>query len=127
MMGIAQKMLVLLVAGFLSHASAEVKLDSAADVLGVWKVDAEAAKYDGEKKALQVVWEFKEGGILKTVSKDPRTSSFEVDLSYSIEDGMIKKQSVPGRQKFETCAVLKKTASSMDIKCTYLYFFLTKQ
>lgn len=120
-------LLSVLIFSFQGLAKAEVKLDSAAEIIGVWKVDAEAAKYDGEKKALNVVWEFKEGGILNTVSKDPRTSSFTVPLTYSVEDGMIRKQSVPGRQKFESCTVLRKTPESMDIKCTYLYFFLTKQ
>ena len=120
-------LLTLLAFGYQGLVQAEVKLSGAADIIGVWKVDAEAAKYDGEKKALNVVWEFKEDGVLNTVSKDPRTSSFTVPLTYSVEDGMIRKQSVPGRQKFESCTVLRKTPGSMDIKCTYLYFFLTKQ
>jgi hypothetical protein len=120
-------LMTMLALGYMGSVNAEVKLESAADIIGVWKVDAEAAKYDGEKKAINVVWEFKDGGVLNTISKDPRTSSFSVPLTYSVEDGMIKKQSVPGRQKFESCTVLKKTPNSMDIKCTYLYFFLTKQ
>jgi hypothetical protein len=106
---------------------AEVKLNSADDIIGVWRVDAEAPKYDGEKRALDVIWEFKPGGVLKTLSKDKRTGDFGVDLSYSVEDGVIKKQSVPGRQKFESCAVIRKDATSMDIKCTFLYFFLSKK
>lgn len=111
----------------LSSAQAEVKLESANELLGVWRVNAEAVKYDGEKKAIDVIWEFKEGGVLNTISKDPRTSTITVPLTYSVEDGMIKKQSVPGRQKFENCTVLKKSGPNMDIKCAYLYFFLTKQ
>ena len=113
--------------GVAANVHAEVKLTSAADVLGLWSVTAEALKYDGEKKALDITWEFKEGGILNTVAKDPRTETIRVPLSYSVEDGMLVKQSVPGRQKFETCTVLKKDATSMDIKCKFLYFFLTKK
>jgi hypothetical protein len=111
----------------LSPAHADVKLNSAADIVGLWQVNAEAAKYDGEKKALQVTWEFTPGGLIKTTSKDKRTGDFAVELTYTVEDGLIKKQSVPGRQKFETCAVIKKDATTMDIKCTYLYFFLSKK
>ena len=106
---------------------ADVKLKSAADILGVWHVDAEATKYDGIKKALRVTWEFAHNGVLKTASKDNRVGDFEVQLEYAVEDGMLKKQSVPGRQKFEYCAVIRKDATSMDIKCSYLFFFLSRQ
>lgn len=106
---------------------AEVNLKGPEEIIGAWRVDAEAARYDGEKKALDVIWEFKPNGILETHSKDKRTGDFGVNLSYSVEEGMIKKQSTPGRQKFESCAVIRKDATSMDIKCTYLYFFLTKK
>ncbi|NOT86506.1 MAG: hypothetical protein HOP02_17370 [Methylococcaceae bacterium] len=121
-----KNLIALTLLGLINPLFAEVKLSSATDIIGAWRVDAEAAKYDGEKRALHVTWEFKPGGILKTASKDKRTGDFGVDLSYSIEDGMIKKQSVPGRQKFESCAVIRKDATSMDIKCTYLYFFLSR-
>lgn len=127
MKGIIKSMFTVVALVFLSVGNAEEKLGSAADIIGVWKVDAEAIKYEGEKKALNVTWEFKEGGVLKVISKDPRTETITVPLTYSVEEGMIKKQSVPGRQKFESCTVIKKSATSMDIKCTYLYFFLTKQ
>ena len=123
---IIKHLIALALLGIINPLAAEVKLNSAADIIGAWRVNAEAAKYDGEKKALSVIWEFKPGGILKTASKDKRVGDFEVDLSYSVEDGMIKKQSVPGRQKFESCAVIRKDATSMDIKCMYLYFFLSR-
>lgn len=115
------------VVGLAGNVSAEVKLGSAADILGTWEVTAEAIKYDGEKKALNTTWEFKQGGELLTVSKDPRTEVIKVPLTYTVEDGVIQKQSVPGRQKFETCEVLRKDANSMDVKCKFLYFFLTKK
>ncbi len=124
---IIKSLLTLIVLLSLNPAQAEVKLESASELLGTWRVTAEAVKYEGEKKALDVIWEFREGGVLNTISKDPRTSTITVPLTYSVEDGMIKKQSVPGRQKFETCAVLKKSGPNMEIKCAYLFFFLTKQ
>ncbi|MEQ1635055.1 MAG: hypothetical protein ABL903_00095 [Methylococcales bacterium] len=123
---IIKHLIALTLLGIMNPLFAEVKLKGAADIIGNWRVNAEAVKYEGEKKALDVTWEFKQDGTLKTASKDKRTGDFGVDLTYSVEDGMIKKQSVPGRQKFESCAVIRKDATSMDIKCTYLYFFLSR-
>lgn len=113
--------------GVAEYVRAEVKLTSAADIIGTWEVTAEAIKYDGEKKALNTTWTFKDGGILDTVAKDPRTETIRVPLKYTVEDGAIVKQSVPGREKFESCVVLRKDTNTMDIKCKFLYFFLTKK
>lgn len=127
MKSITKGLITAILLGMVNTAFADVTLGSDADIIGLWRVDAEAIKYEGEKKALNVTWEFKPGGVLKTTSKDVRTGDFGVDLLYSVENGQIKKQSVPGRQKFESCAVIRKDATSMDIKCTYLYFFLSKR
>jgi hypothetical protein len=124
---VIQTLIALILLGLSNTVPAEVKLTSAADIIGLWQVDAEAVKYNGDRTALQVTWEFTPDGVLKTASKDKRTGDFEVDLLYSVEDGMLKKQSVPGRQKFETCTIIRKDATSMDMKCTFLYFFLSKK
>ncbi|MDT8406213.1 MAG: hypothetical protein RQ715_03075 [Methylococcales bacterium] len=119
--------LTALVWSFSVHA--EVKLDSADELIGSWILTAEAAKLEGEKKALDVVWNFQKDGVLATKSRDTfgRTKSFRVDLKYSVEDGVLRKQSSPGREKYETCSVIEKSSTDMILKCKYLYFFLQKK
>lgn len=109
-------------------ANADVMLKDQSDIIGAWSVTAEATKLDGEKKLLNVQWEFRQDGVLQTKAIDTggRTKSFEIPLKYSVEGGIIKKQSTPGREKYETCKVIEKDDSDMVLKCTFLYFFLTK-
>ncbi|CCE22218.1 hypothetical protein [Methylotuvimicrobium alcaliphilum] len=109
--------------------NAEVLLKDQSEILGKWNLYAEAAKLEGEKKDLSIEWDFKSDGVLNTKSIDTfgRTKTFEVALKYSVEDGMIRKQSTPGREKYESCKVIEKSGSDMILKCTYLFFFLTKK
>lgn len=121
--------LLLLATVFLTPAvNADVTLKDDSEILGKWKLYAEAAKLDGEKKSLITEWEFKPGGILKTTATDTRgrTNEMVIDLKYSIENGDIKKQASPGREKYESCNVVEKDSSGMVLKCLYLYYFLTK-
>lgn len=113
---------------WLPALNAQVTLKSNEDILGKWKVYAEAAKLDGEKKPLMVEWEFKPDGVLKTIATDAggRTQEMKIDLKYSVEGGAIKKQASPGREKYESCAVVEKTGDGMVLKCMYLFYFLTK-
>jgi hypothetical protein len=122
------KLFLLAVVFLAPTVNADVTLKGDSDILGKWKVYAEAAKLDGEKKPLIVEWEFKPGGVLQTTGTDPggRTKEMIIDLKYSVENGDIKKQTSPGREKYETCNVVEKDNSGMVLKCLYLYFFLTK-
>jgi hypothetical protein len=122
------KLFLLAVVFFAPPINADVTLKSDSDILGKWKVYAEAAKLDGEKKAVIVEWEFKPGGILQTTATDTRgrTKEMIIDLKYSVENGGIKKQTSPGREKYETCNVVEKDNAGMVLKCMYLFFFLTK-
>lgn len=124
------KICALLAAVFFAFTvRAEVKLKDSSEILGNWKLYAEAARLEGEKKEVNVQWEFKKDGTLYIKATDSfgRTKAFEVSLKYSVEDGMIKKQSTPGREKYESCRVIEKSDTDMVLKCTYLFFFLTKQ
>jgi len=114
---------------FALSAQADVALKDKSEILGKWDLYAEAAKLDGEKKALKVVWDFQEDGTLQTTATDSvgRTSEFKAALKYSVADGVIKKQATPGREKYESCKVIEKDGPKMVLKCTYLYFFLTKK
>jgi hypothetical protein len=121
--------LFLLAAVFLAPTvNAEVTLKDESEILGKWKLYAEAAKLDGEKKSLISEWEFKPGGVLQTTATDTRgrTKEMIIDLKYSVENGDIKKQTSPGREKYESCNVVEKNSSGMVLKCLYLYYFLTK-
>ncbi|MGJ0483483.1 MAG: hypothetical protein ACR65R_02980 [Methylomicrobium sp.] len=109
-------------------ANADVPLKDASDILGKWTVYAEASKLDGEKKNVNIVWEFAEGGILHTIATDSlgRTNEMKIEVKYMVEDGVLKKEVSPGRGKFETCKAVEKTADSMILKCSFNYFFLKK-
>lgn len=114
---------------FASQAHADVMLKDNSEILGHWVVNAESLKIDGEKKLIKSAWNFKNDGTLTAVSTDSlgRTSEMTVVVKYSIEDGVIKKQLSPGREKYETCAVVQKEGTDMVLKCTNLFLFLTKK
>lgn len=107
----------------------EIKLQDNSKILGKWKVTAEAAGLDKEKKALNVSWEFQANGTLMTVGEDSlgRTKEMDIPIKYTVENGVIKKQTSPGREKYEDCAVVEMDAKDMVLKCKYLYFFLTRK
>ena len=110
-------------------AQADVALPDNAKILGKWKGTAEALGLDKQKKNLNVSWEFMKNGVLKTVAEDTlgRTSEMDIDVKYSVENGVIKKQVSPGREKYEDCAVVEMEGSSMVLKCKGLYLFMTRK
>lgn len=114
---------------FATAAHADVQLKDNSEILGHWVVSAESLKLDGEKKFIKSAWDFKNDGTLTAVSTDSlgRTSEMTVVVKYSVEDGVIKKQLSPGREKYETCAVVQKEGADMVLKCTNLFLFLTKK
>jgi hypothetical protein len=113
---------------FAFSANADVALKDASEILGKWKVTAEAAKLDGEKKKVIVEWEFLSDGVLNTIATDSngRTNEMHISIKYMVEDGVIKKQVSPGREKFENCKVVEKNGTEMILKCPFLFYFLTK-
>ena len=113
---------------FVLSANADVVLKDNSEILGKWKVNAESAKLDGEKKKVIVEWDFQADGVLMTTATDSggRTKEMHIPIKYRVEDGVIKKQVSPGREKFDDCKVIEKQGSDMVIKCPFLYFFLTK-
>ncbi|MEF3077267.1 hypothetical protein V2P20_19730 [Methylobacter sp. Wu1] len=123
------KMLPLVAIFFTLSANADVQLKNKSEILGKWDLYAEAIKLNGEKKKITVEWDFKEDGTLETTATDSvgRTPEFKANLKYFVEDGVLKKQSTPGREKYESCKVVEKDNSNMVLKCTYLFFFLTKK
>ena len=110
-------------------ANAEIKLEDNSKIIGKWQVTAEAAALDKEKKALDVVWDFQKDGTLLAIGEDTRgrTKEMSIPIKYSVEDGVIKKQMAPGREKYEDCAVVEMEGKNMVLKCKFLYFFLTRQ
>lgn len=110
-------------------AQADVALADNSKILGKWKVTAESLGLDKQKKMLNVSWDFQNNGVLKTVSEDTlgRTSEMDIDVKYSVENGVIKKQVSPGREKYEDCAVIEMEGRSMILKCKGLYLFMTRK
>jgi hypothetical protein len=117
---------VALLASFTANANVELK--DASEILGKWTLYAESAKLDGEKKNVNIVWEFANNGILHTIATDSlgRTNEMKIEVKYTVEDGVLKKEVSPGRGKFESCHAVEKTADSMTLKCSFNYFFLKK-
>ncbi len=113
-----------------STATAEViKLEDNSKILGKWHVDAAAPALHKEKRAQDSVWNFKKDGSVIVSGKDVvsgRTRMMTIKLKYEIENGAIKKQITPGRERYETCAVTEMSDKNLTLKCTYLYYFLSK-
>ena len=122
------KILPLAALFFAFSANAEVELKDNSEILGRWKLYAEATKLDGEQKPVTIEWDFKDDGVLKQTATDSvgRTKEMKIDIKYSVENGEIKKQTKPGQEKYESCKVLEKEGSKMILKCQFLYYFLTK-
>ncbi len=109
-------------------AKADVQLKDNSDILGKWNLYAEAIRLDGEKKAVKTEWDFQADGTLQTTSTDSvgRTKEMKIAIKYSVENGEIKKQTAPGREKYDSCKVLEKDDTKMTLKCSGMFFFLKK-
>ncbi len=111
-------------------ANAEIiKLEDNSKILGKWHVDAAAAALHKEKRVQDSIWNFINDDTVVVSGKDVvsgRTGMMSINLKYSIENGIIKKQTSPGRSKYETCAVTDISTEKMILKCTYLYYFLSR-
>ncbi len=122
------KILPLVAIFFTLSANADVELKDNSEILGKWNLHDEAVSLTSPKKAVTQEWEFKKDGTLISSATDVagRISALKIALKYSIENGEIKKQSAPGREKYESCKVIEKEGSNMILKCAY-FFFLTKK
>jgi hypothetical protein len=109
-------------------ANADVKLKDNSEILGKWNLYAESIRLDGEKKAVKIEWDFQADGTIQTKSTDSvgRTGEMKIPIKYSIENGDIKKQTTPGREKYDTCNMIDKKDDSMTLKCSGIFFFLRK-
>jgi hypothetical protein len=109
-------------------ANADVQLKDNSEILGKWNLYAEAIRLDGEQKLVKTEWDFQADGTLQTTSTDSvgRTKEMKIAIKYSVENGEIKKQTAPGREKYDSCKVLEKDATKMTIKCSGMFFFLKK-
>ena len=114
---------------FAFSANADVALKDNSEILGKWKLYAEATKLDGEQKPVTIELDFKGDGVLQQTATDSvgRTGEMKIAIKYSIENGEIKKQTKPGQEKYESCKVVEKEGSKMILKCPFLYYFLTKK
>lgn len=110
-------------------AYADVSLKDNSEIVGKWTMTGESLKLEGERKSVTSAWEFKADGTLISVATDSlgRTKEMTVAVKYLIEDGLLKKQVSPGREKYESCSVVQKEGADMVLRCTNLFLFLTKK
>lgn len=112
---------------FSANAEEIIKLENEKPILGKWMMYAETAALHKDKKEVQNEWTFSRGGVLSVVSRDPRIDAPKlINVTYSIEDGVIKKQFAPGRQKFEFCKVVKLEGKEMILHCKFNYYLFKK-
>jgi len=121
--------LLLLSSSFAANADVDL---TEADILGSWKIDAESLHSDArDAKELDTVWTFKNDGTMEGVSSDSqahaRVGEFRATLNYRIENGKMIKQAAPGRSRNETCVAIEKDGPKMVLKCSSVYFFMTKK
>lgn len=114
------------------QAMAEVTLKDASGIFGKWRLHDESIKLNADKRPVQVEWNIKPDGTIETTTSDAnakaserRIGEMKIAIKYSIENGGIKKQVVPGREQYEFCKVVEKTETDMILQCTYFYY-LTK-
>ena len=124
------KLLTLTTLLFTSSAYAEktIPLEDNSLILGEWKLYAETPQLHLQKKMVQNEWNFRNNGILTSTAFDPRLDGKKaVNVKYSVEDGVIKKQIQPGRDKTENCKVVKLEGKDMVLHCKYLYYLLKRK
>jgi len=116
------KLLLLLLASF------SVQADFKEDIFGKWNLYAESTAMEKERVKLNGSWEFKDNGILKTISSDRygRTKNVRINLSYEFVEGGIKKQLSPGRSRTEVCKVVEMTDDDLVLKCKYMHLFFNR-
>lgn len=110
---------------FITAVNAEETVKDTLGVIGKWKVWAESASKDKEKKMIDNLWEFRTDGILRAISEDPRTKTLDLTTKYYIENGAIMKEKAGRPGKYERCTVEKKDAE-MILGCPGLYLFMKK-
>ena len=110
-----------------AHAEKTIPLEDSSLRLGERKLYAETPALHKEKKMVQNKWNFRKNGILTSTAFDPRLDGIKaVDVTYSVEDGVIIKQIQPGRSKTESCKAVKLEGDEMILHCNYLYYFLKR-
>ncbi len=108
--------------------NADVKLEDNSLIKGKWTLYAEAIARHKEQVELFGVWDFRDNDVLNTVTSDRygRTKNLEINLTYKIENGVLKKQKTPGRSKMETCKAVELDDDNMILKCTFVHLFFKR-
>ena len=112
---------------FTANAEETIKLEDNSQILGKWNMTLETPALHKKGKKVSNTWEFRNNGILAAVAHDPRLGAKkEVKVKYSVEDGVIKKQRQPGREKYENCKVIKLDEKDMTLHCQFNYYLFTR-
>ena len=109
------------------NAEETIKLEDNSKILGKWDMILETPALHKKGKKVENSWEFRNNGVLAAISRDPRLDAKkEVKVKYSIEDGAIKKQLQPGREKYESCKVIKLDKKDMTLHCKFNYYIFKR-
>lgn len=112
---------------FSANAEEIIRLENNKPILGKWIMYAETAALHKDKKQVHNEWTFGNDGKLAVISRDPRLDAPKlIKVDYSIEDGVIKKQFQPGRNKFESCKLVKLEKTEMILHCKFNYYLFRK-
>jgi hypothetical protein len=122
-----------LVFAFSVQAETEPAIPLSGDeILGNWSVDAESLHRSGEgSRRLDTIWTFNPDGTMIGESIDSqqhtRLGKMRAVVKYKLENGLLIRQMAPGRSKQEACKAVEKSGKKLVLKCTSVYFFMTKQ
>ncbi len=112
---------------FTANAEEIIELENSKPILGKWMMYAETAALHKDKKTVQNEWTFAKDGSLSVISRDPRLDAKKlIKIKYSIEDGKIKKQFQPGREKYEYCSIIKLEEKNMIMHCKFNYYLFKR-
>jgi hypothetical protein len=104
-----------------------IELKDNKPILGKWMMYGETPQLHIPIKKVKNEWTFGRDGNISVISRDPRMTSMQrLKVSYTVEDGVIKKQFTPGRTKTENCKVIKLEGKDMTLHCKFNYYLFKK-
>jgi len=107
-----------------------IALEDNSQILGKWSIYAESpTRKKRDRKEVTIQWEFKNNGIIHAIATDTRgrTGMTNINIKYSIENGVIRKQAIAGGSRYENCKVTKLEGDDMTLHCPFLYFYMKKK
>lgn len=113
---------------FAFSAHADVALKDKSDIVGVWDVHDESTSLTAPRRHTEVEWNIKADDTIqiKSSDKSKRLGDTDITIKYSVENGQLKRQAAPGREKYQFCKVIEKEGKNMTLQCGYFFFMSRK-